>query len=121
MTKKSILIVDNKPRESAYLQKQLEIAGFDTFVARTGEGAIQALQEKTPHLVLLDAGLSDMDGLEVVSFIRNDPKTYRIPVVAMSALPHVKDRSIEAGCDDFLSKPVRALDVITRLRRLTRT
>jgi CheY-like chemotaxis protein len=119
-TKKTILLVDNQPREMAALRKQLEFAGFKTQVAHTGTGAINKIEEQPPDIVLLEVSLSDMDGLEVVSFIRNDSKTHRIPVLAMSAFHHMRDRCLRAGCDDFFQKPIRILDLVAGIRKAVR-
>lgn len=119
-TEKTILLVDSQPRETAALRKQLEFAGFKTLVARTGTGAINKIEEHSPDVVLLEVSLSDMDGLEVVSFIRNDSKTHRIPVLAMSAFHHMRDRCLRGGCDEFFQKPIRILDLVAGIRKSLR-
>ena len=116
-TEKTILLVDNQPRETAALRKQLEFAGFKTKVAHTGTGAINKIEEQPPDVVLLEVSLSDMDGLEVVSFIRNDSKTNRIPILAMSAFHHMRDRCLRGGCDGFFQKPVKILDLVAGIRK----
>jgi CheY-like chemotaxis protein len=119
-TAKTILLVDNQPKETAALRKQLEFAGFKTQVAHTGTGAINKIEEQPPDVVLLEVSLSDMDGLEVVSFIRNDSNTCRIPVLAMSAFHHMRDRCLQGGCDDFFQKPIRILDLVAGIRKSLR-
>ena len=119
-TEKTILIVDNQQRETAALRKQLEFAGFKTQVAHTGTGAINKIEEHPPDLVLLEVSLSDIDALEVVSFIRNYSKNCLIPVLAMSAFPHTKDRFLRGGCNDFFQKPIKILDIVARIRKALR-
>jgi len=119
-TEKTILIVDNQQREAATLRKQLEFAGFKTQVAHTGTGAISQIAEHPPDVVLLEVSLSDIDALEVVSFIRNDSKNCLIPVLAMSAFPHMKDRSLRGGCNDFFQKPIKVLDIVARIKKALR-
>ena len=119
-TAKTILLVDNQPKETVALRKQLEFAGFKTLVAHTGTGAINKIEEQPPDVVLLEVSLSDMDGLEVVSFIRNDSNTHRIPVLAMSAFHHMRDRCLQGGCDDFFQKPIRILDLVAGIRKFLR-
>jgi len=119
-TEKTILIVDNQQRETATLRKQLEFAGFKTQVAHTGTGAISQIAEHPPDVVLLEVSLSDIDALEVVSFIRNDSKNCLIPVLAMSAFPHMKDRSLRGGCNDFFQKPIKVLDMVARIKKALR-
>jgi DNA-binding response OmpR family regulator len=118
-TEKTILIVDNQ-RETAALRKQLEFAGFKTLVAHTGTGAINKIEEHPLDVVLLEISLSDIDALEVVSFIRNNSKNCLIPVLAMSVFPHMKDRSLRGGCNDFFQKPIKILDLVARIRKALR-
>ena len=106
-SEKTVLIVDNQPREAAVLQKQLAFAGFKTEIATTGEGAVKILEEHPPDI-------------EVVSFIRSDLRTCRLPVLAMSVFPHMKGRCLKRGCDDFLQKPIKILDLVARIRKALR-
>ena len=119
-TEKTILIIDNQQRETAAVRKQLEFAGFKTQVAHTGTGTINKIEEHSPDIVLLEVSLSDIDALEVVSFIRNTSKNCLIPVLAMSAFPHMKDRSLRGGCNDFFQKPIKILDLVARIRKALR-
>ena len=119
-TEKTILIVDNQQKETAALRKQLEFAGFKTQVAHTGTGAINKIEEHPPDVVLLEVSLSDIDALEVVSFVRNHSKNCLIPVLAMSAFPHMKDKSLQGGCNDFFQKPIKILDLVARIRKALR-
>ena len=64
-SEKTVLIVDNQPRETAALQKQLLFAGFKTEIAATGAGAIKIVEEHPPDIVLIEASLSDIDSVEV--------------------------------------------------------
>jgi DNA-binding response OmpR family regulator len=117
---KTVLIVDNQPRETATLQKQLAFAGFRTEIATTGAGAIKIVEEHPPDIVLLEASLSDIDSVEVVAFIRSDLRTCRMPVLAMSVFPHMKGRCLKGGCDDFIQKPIKILDLVARIRKSLR-
>lgn len=114
---KTVLIVDNQPRETAALQKQLALAGFKTEIATTGAGAIKILEEHPPDIVLIEASLSDIDSVEVVAFIRSDLRTCRLPVLAMSVLPHLKGRCLKGGCDDFLQNRSRSSIWLLELER----
>ena len=116
-TEKSILIADNQQADVAALRKQLEFAGFKIEVVHTGTGAINKIKEHLPDLVLLEADLPDLDSMEVVSYIRNDSKNCLIPVIAMSALPHMKERSLRGGCIDFFQKPIKVLDLVVRIKK----
>ena len=117
---KTVLIVDNQPRETAALRKQLAFAGFKTEIATTGAGAIKIIEEHPPDIVLLEASLSDLDSVEVVAFIRSDLRTCRLPVLAMSVFPHMRGKCLKGGCDDFLQKPIKILDLVARIRKALR-
>ena len=119
-SEKTVLIVDNQPREAVALQKQLAFAGFTTEIATTGEYAVKILEAHPPDIVLLEASLSDIDSGEVVAFIRSDLRTCRLPVLAMSVFPHMKGRCLKGGCDDFLQRPIRILDLVARIRKALR-
>ena len=117
---RNILVVDHHHEHAVTLSNQLEYAGFKTQVAHTGTGAINKIKERLPDLVILEVSLSDIDALEVVSFIRNQSNNCLIPVIAMSALPHMKDRSLRGGCSDFFQKPIKVLDLIVRIKKALR-
>src|SRR5262249_12540676 len=119
-SEKTGLIVDNQPRETKALKKQLAFAGFRTEIATTGAGAIKIVEERPPDIVLLEASLSDVDSIEVVAFIRSDLRTCRVPVLAMSVFRHMKDRCLKGGCDAFLQKPIKILDLVARVRKALR-
>ena len=104
---KTVLIVDNQPREITALQKQLAFDGFRTEIATRRAGAIRIVEEHPPDIVLIEASLSDIDSVEVVAFIRSDLRACRMPILAMSVLPHMKGRCLKGGCDDFLGKSLR--------------
>ena len=118
--RKTILIVDKQPKEIAYLEKQLAMAGFTVTSTRTGAGAIRNIEERGPDAVLLDIDLSDMNGTDVVKAIRNNPTRGSTPIIAISAFPHMRDRCLDGGCDEFMQKPLKALDLVARVRKFTR-
>jgi CheY-like chemotaxis protein len=113
----TVLIVDNHETEATRLARQLAYVGLKTTFTTTGEGAMRQIAEHCPALVLLEVELSDMDGLEVVSFIRNTAKIRDIPILAMSAFPHMRDRCLQGGCDHFIPKPLRLVEVVNLIKR----
>jgi DNA-binding response OmpR family regulator len=115
--RKTVLIVENQPNFTQLLVKQVLFAGLNPIVAITGEGGLRRVNESHPDMILLEVELSDMDGLEFVSILRRRPEADRIPIVAMSAFPHLKNKSLDGGCDDFLQKPVKMIDLMARLRK----
>jgi CheY-like chemotaxis protein len=117
---KTVLLVGKQPNELAYLTKHLSIAGYAILFARTGAGAIKTTKEHALDVVLLDIDLSDMDGIDVMSAIRENPVRGKIPIIAISAFPYMKARCLDNGCNGFIQKPVKALELITQLRKLTK-
>jgi CheY-like chemotaxis protein len=114
---KTVLIVEKNPHYSQSLVKQILSAGHKPIVAVTGEGGLRMAEERHPDLILLEVELPDMNGLSFVSAIRQNPEADRVPIVAMSAFPDLKARCLERGCNDFLLKPVKMIDLIARIKK----
>jgi len=93
-------------------------AGFRPVVAVTGEGGLRKAADYRPDLILLELDLTDMDGLRFVSLLKEKPELAKIPIVAMSIFPYLKSSALYGGCDDFLKKPVRMIDLMARIRGL---
>jgi len=117
-----ILVVDDILPNVKLLEAKLSAEYFDVLTAVDGPSAVEIALNEMPDLILLDVMMPGMDGFEVCKRLRSDPKTRHIPVVMVTALSDVSDRvrGLEAGADDFLSKPVNDVALFARVRSLVR-
>ena len=114
---KKILIVEKQPNYTQQLVKQVMFAGLSPVVAVTGEGGIRKAMEHHPDLILLEIDLADMDGLRFVSLIRERESLQKIPIVAMSIVGQMKAAALKCGCNDFIVKPVKMIELMAHIRQ----
>ena len=114
----TLLIVDDNEQNLELLQAYLEDLGCGVRLARDGQEALDEVDRKLPDLVLLDVMMPRMSGFQACSRIKSNPATREIPVLMVTALNEVGDveRAVECGADDFLTKPVNRLELLTRVK-----
>jgi len=117
-----ILVVDDIPANVKLLEARLSAEYFDVVTAHNGVEALALCERAECDIVLLDVMMPDMDGFEVCRRLKSNPATHHIPVVMVTALDQPADRvrGLEAGADDFLTKPVTDVALVSRVRSLSR-
>ena len=112
----SILIVEDEPRIVAFLTKGLKAAGFAPHTTSTGLEAVELALQTNFDLIILDVGLPDIDGFEVLQRLRGQGVT--APVIMLTARSSVADRvaGLEGGADDYMPKPFSFEELLARIR-----
>ncbi len=115
-----VLVVDDNQQNLELLQAYLEDMDCKTIPANDGPQALDIIADNPPDLILLDIMMPKMSGFEVCKRLKNDPKTSDIPIIMVTALNEFGDieRGLDSGTDDFLSKPVNKLELLTRVRTM---
>jgi two-component system cell cycle response regulator DivK len=117
MSDRIVVYVEDNFHNRRLVHKILEPKGYTILDAEDGLSGLDLVRQVKPPLVLMDIGLPELDGLEVTALIKADPELRHIPVIALtaSAMRGDRERFLAAGCDDYLSKPVHALELIEKV------
>jgi two-component system cell cycle response regulator DivK len=115
-----ILLVEDNEMNRDMLFRRLSRRGFDVLIAENGKAGVELAASEMPDLILMDMSLPVMDGWEATRRIKADPATSRIPVIALTAHAMASDRdmALEAGCDDYDSKPVDLSQLVRKIEQL---
>src|SRR4030095_3144865 len=114
-----VLVVDDEPQILRALRINLHARQYDVVTAGTGQGALYAATAAHPHLVILDLGLPDMDGVDVIRSLR---KWTQVPIVILSGRMNSADKvdALDAGADDYVTKPFSVAELLARIRAVSR-
>jgi CheY-like chemotaxis protein len=115
-----ILIADDNPQNAELIEAHLDGAGYETKLADQGEATLAAVGAWMPDVVLLDVMMPKLSGFEVCKRIKADPATAATAVLMVTALDEAADidRAVDAGTDDFLSKPINKAELLLRVKCL---
>ena len=118
----TILIADDNPQILELLEAYLQPLDVSVTTATDGQEVLAAVESAVPDLILLDIMMPRMSGFEVCRILKDDPRMRDIPVIMVTALNETADmeRARECGTDDFLSKPVNKIELLTRVQNLLR-
>jgi len=111
-----ILIVEDDPQNLKLVRDTLQVKGYRTIEARTGEEGVQFARAQHPAIILMDIQLAGISGVEAFRQIRADPATRAIPVVAVTASE--RQKIMPAGFDGFQGKPISVRELLETVRRL---
>ncbi|HEC23118.1 MAG TPA: response regulator transcription factor [Chloroflexi bacterium] len=119
MNRKTILIVDDEPKIVRFVKATLDLAGYNMLTAGTGRMALTLFESEKPDLIILDLGLPDIDGFEVLRQIRSYST---VPIVILTARDDEKDKvhGLELGADDYLTKPFGTQELKARIQAVLR-
>lgn len=118
-TSRTILLVEDNEDNRIIYATALRYAGYNVLEAVTGTQGVQQARDNQPDLILMDISVPELDGWEATAVLKADPRTQRIPVVAVTAhaLPGDEERSLQAGCDGYLAKPIPPASLIADVDR----
>lgn len=117
-----VLVVDDVLHNVKLLEAKLRSEYFDVLTAMNGFEALEIIEKELPDIILLDVMMPGMDGFEVCRKVKANPNVAHIPIIMVTALDQPKDRvmGLEAGADDFLTKPIQDMPLFARVKSLVR-
>jgi DNA-binding response OmpR family regulator len=110
-----ILVLDDDPDIGTMIKMMLEYKGYKVTVSDRADMAQQTLNNGRVDLIIMDMLLSGVNGTDLCVDLKKDPSTSRIPVIMISAHPNAKEICLEAGADEFISKPFDMNDILSKI------
>ena len=119
---KKILIVDDEPRNLKLFRDLLQRIGYETIEATDGEQGVELARARNPDLILMDIMMPKMDGIEATRILKADTATKNIPIIALTsyAMKGDRERTLEAGCDGYIAKPVDIQELLKAVEHYCR-
>jgi CheY-like chemotaxis protein len=119
MPKKRVLVVEDNLDTYELVRLILEKYGYETFLAANGRDGVDAALKQKPDLIIMDMAMPEMDGWTATEKIKTDPSMKSIPLVALTARVTAPERAraLEAGCDEFLTKPIDLNELVDTVNR----
>lgn len=120
MTEKNILIIEDNEMNMELVKDLLETNNYHVLWSSTAGDAIELLKKIIPDLIVTDIQLPDLDGCSLIELLKNNKKTGKIPIIALtaSAMAGDKERILKAGCDEYISKPINTKIFIETVKKL---
>ena len=120
MSSARVLLVEDDPVILRLLEVNFELEGYEVLLARDGAEGIRLAQEQRPDLVISDIMMPNVSGIELVEALKADPQTATIPILLLSAKAQSADvkAGLEAGADDYVTKPFEPLELVDRVQAL---
>ncbi len=115
----AILYIEDNPENRLLVRRILMAEGFTVLEASTAAQALQVLESETPDLILMDINMPDIDGYTLTAHLKSSPKLSRVPIIALTAnvMRGDRERSLEAGCDGYIQKPIDVDTIGAQIRR----
>lgn len=116
----TILVVEDNEMNREMLSRRLERKGYEVLIAMDGDASISVARANTPDLILMDMSLPVVDGWEATRRMKADPNLKHIPVIALTAhaMANDRDKALEAGCDDYDTKPIDLPRLLGKIENL---
>lgn len=120
MPASTVLVVDDDPVIRKLLEVNFDMEGFAVLLAHDGEEGVEIARRERPHLIVSDIMMPKLSGIELVAQLKGDPATSDIPIILLSAKAQNADvrGGLDAGADDYITKPFEPLDLVDRVNRL---
>ncbi|MFQ6026152.1 MAG: response regulator [Dehalococcoidia bacterium] len=115
-----LLLVEDNEMNRDMLSRRLQRRGYEVIMAVDGEEGIKMARSESPDLILMDMSLPILDGWEATRRLKSDPETWTIPVLALTAhaISSDRDKALQAGCDDYDTKPIELQRVLLKIQTL---